>query len=112
MVHDVIERFRYRFQLWRRERGADWGGPEGNRVTAFEPPPPIDPKHTAILTDSTPTFVVSLDCGISRGRCALFAGLCRSRVVSALRKTRFFHPLCRLGVFLDFAYGHRHGGRR
>jgi hypothetical protein len=38
--------------------GRRLGGPEGNRVTTFEPPPPIDPKHTAILTDSTSTSVV------------------------------------------------------
>ena len=43
-MSDVIERFRYRFQLWRRERGSDWRGPEGNRVKTFESPPHSEPR--------------------------------------------------------------------
>jgi hypothetical protein len=64
MLQDVIERFRYRFELWRRERGADWKGATGERVSTFSDEKPEDswqsvpPEKRVILTDSTPRFVV------------------------------------------------------
>ena len=64
MLEDVIERFRYRFELWRREQGADWKGPTAERVSASSEENPEDswqsvpPEKRVILTDSTPRFVV------------------------------------------------------
>ena len=64
MLQDVIERFRYRFELWRREQGADWKAPTGERVSASSEEKPEDswqsvpPEKRVILTDSTSRFVV------------------------------------------------------
>ena len=75
MLQDVIERFRYRFQLWRREQREDWIGPPGTRLpnyreymheasAAARVARPEDswrsvaPKHRVILTDSTPRFIL------------------------------------------------------
>jgi hypothetical protein len=64
MLQDVIERFRYRFELWRREQGADWKGLTGERVSAPSEEKPenswqsVPLEKRAILTDSTPQFVV------------------------------------------------------
>jgi hypothetical protein len=58
MMHDVIERFRYRFELWRRERREDsmWGGkwpelsPEPrDRISYYLD----DPKRAELLIEST-----------------------------------------------------------
>jgi len=53
MIHDVVERFRYRFQLWRREQREDYlGAPRSG--------PPEEPdyverfsKHPELVTEST-----------------------------------------------------------
>jgi hypothetical protein len=64
MLQDVIERFRYRSELWRRDQGADWKGPTGERLPASSEEKPEDswqsvpPEKRVILTDSTPRFVV------------------------------------------------------
>ena len=64
MLQDVIERFRYRFELWRREQDADWKGPTGERLPAYSQEKPEDSWQSVprekrlILTDSTPRFVV------------------------------------------------------
>ena len=64
MLQDLIERFRYRFALWRREQGADRKGPTGERVLASSEEKPEDswqaitPEKRVILTDSTSRFVV------------------------------------------------------
>ena len=64
MLQDVVERFRYRFELWRREQGADWKGPTGESVSTFSEEKPEDswqsipPEKRVILTDSTSRFVV------------------------------------------------------
>jgi hypothetical protein len=64
MLQDMIERFSYRFELWRRERRTKWSG-------AREKPVPISdeelredswqsipPQKRIILTDPTPRFVL------------------------------------------------------
>ena len=67
MLQDVIERFRYRFELWRRDRrehsmfGGKW--PELSREPrdrqAIEDSwRSVAPKHRVILTDSTRRFIV------------------------------------------------------
>ncbi|SRR6266478_3117619 len=64
MLQDVIERFRYRFELWRRQQGADWKRPTGERVAASSEEKAEDswqsvpPDKRVILTDSTPRFLV------------------------------------------------------
>src|SRR6266436_4922652 len=55
MMHDVLERFRYRFQLWHRERREDLlgiprtGTPEERDYLSDY----SDPKRAVLLTEST-----------------------------------------------------------
>ena len=60
MIHDVIERFRYRFQLWRREQSEDWLGPPGTHLPDFFDHTSVyaKPKYAVLLTESTPRAVV------------------------------------------------------
>jgi hypothetical protein len=75
MLQDLIERFRYRFQLWRREQREDWIGPPGTRLPNYreymqeasaaarvERPEDswrsIAPKNRVVLMGSTPRFIV------------------------------------------------------
>ena len=71
MIQDVIERFRYRFELWRRERQEDLLGlprndPRSLRQYRAERSAPHrwfkqgDPKYQVILTESTPRFVIRI----------------------------------------------------
>jgi hypothetical protein len=44
MMSEIIERFRYRFQLWRREQREDWRSPPGTHLlpdTEDDPDSPI-----------------------------------------------------------------------
>jgi hypothetical protein len=55
MIHDVIERFRYRFELWRREQREEYFGiPRANSV---EEPDYLsrfsDPKRAMLVSEST-----------------------------------------------------------
>ena len=55
-MHELIERFRYRLELWRHERREDLFGPP---VTH----PPDDPsdyirKYGSVITESTPRFLI------------------------------------------------------
>ena len=61
---DVIERFRFRFQLWHRERREDLFGmpgtdPRSLREYAVErsPDKSNDPTYRAVMIESTPRFV-------------------------------------------------------
>ena len=70
MMRDVLERFGYRFQIWRREQREDWIGPPDTHLPNFREymheasataRPRInweDPKFKVMLTESTPNFVV------------------------------------------------------
>jgi hypothetical protein len=64
MLRDVIERFRYRFELWRRERREEWGGTREKPVPISDggrdedPCQSIPPQKRIILTDPTPRFVL------------------------------------------------------
>jgi hypothetical protein len=66
MIRDIIERFRYRFQLWRRQVRDDYIGPPGTRTPSVReryglPGPTTnweDPKFKVMLTESTPNFIV------------------------------------------------------
>ena len=55
MIRDVIERFRYRFELWRRERLEEFFGIP--RTKSIEEPDYLsrfsDPKRAVLLTEST-----------------------------------------------------------
>ena|SRR6476646_4066248 len=68
MIHDVMERFRYRFELWRREQreGSFWR-PSPRSVDLGEPAIWENPKYEILWTESTPSFImreVSLYVGI------------------------------------------------
>ncbi len=49
-MRDIIERFRYRFELWHRERLEDLFG------TPRTEPRESDPNYAAMLTESAPHF--------------------------------------------------------
>ena len=76
-MRELLERFRYRFELWRREQRDDWIGPPGThppdyraywreysrrfrREESATARPKIwdDPKFRVMLTESTLNFVV------------------------------------------------------
>jgi len=63
MIRDVIDRFRYRFELWWREQRDDWIGPPGTHlpdVHDYASPKLLsmldDPKYEVLLTESTRCF--------------------------------------------------------
>lgn len=56
-MRDIIERFRYRFELWQRERREDLLGVPRTEPLGHPPTKWDDPKYQAILTESTPKFV-------------------------------------------------------
>src|SRR5438552_18241672 len=87
MIHDVIERFRYRFQLWHRERREDlFGMPrtdrrslrewEAERLHTTEPDKMNDPSYAAVVVESTANFVVR-SIGVYFGVIIILAQLCR-----------------------------------
>jgi len=59
-MRELIERFRYRFGLWRREKGEDLLGTPG--IEPLKDSPDIshyrDPRNAAIITESTSQFVL------------------------------------------------------
>ena len=59
MIHDTIERFRYRFELWRREsrEGSFWR-PGPHPVDLGEPAVWEDPQYEILWTESTPRFII------------------------------------------------------
>ncbi len=65
MMRDVIDRFRYRFQFWHRERREDlFGMPRSDSRTLREytdehsPDKANDPSYRAVIVESTPRFVI------------------------------------------------------
>ena len=59
-MRELIDRLRYRFVLWRRERREDlFGTPGGDAYEeARDTSHYHDPRNAAIITESTPRFVV------------------------------------------------------
>lgn len=59
MIRDIIERFRYRFELWRRERREDlFGTPRTDPLDASDDASRYaDPKYAVILSESTARFL-------------------------------------------------------
>jgi len=59
-MRELIDRLRYRFVLWRRERREDLFGTPGGDVyeEARDTSHYHDPRNAAIITESTPRFVV------------------------------------------------------
>jgi hypothetical protein len=83
MMGDVIERFRFRFQLWHRERREDLFGmpgtdPRSLREYAVErsPDKSNDPTYRAVMIESTPRFVIR-SVGVYFGVIIILAQLCR-----------------------------------
>jgi hypothetical protein len=60
MMSELIERFRYRFELWHREqREGAFGAPSGDSTSERDDAARYgDPKFAVILTESTSRFVV------------------------------------------------------
>ncbi len=82
-MRDVIERFRYRFQLWHRERREDlFGMPRSDRRSLREftaeraPDKSNEPSYRAVIIESTPRFVIR-SVGVYFGVIIILAWLCR-----------------------------------
>jgi hypothetical protein len=60
MMREILERFRYRFQLWQREQREDRfrAGPTDPREPSRDISHYRDPRNTAIITESTSRFAV------------------------------------------------------
>ena len=94
MIHDVIERFRYRFQLWRREQREDWFGAPGTHLPDFfDTSVYAKPKYAVLLTESTPRAVVR-SVGVYFGIIIIAAQICR--LVAG------FLPSARFGLSIGF----------
>jgi hypothetical protein len=59
MIQDTIERFRYRFELWRLQRreGSFWRS-DPRPADLGEPALWEDPKYEMLWTESTPRFII------------------------------------------------------
>jgi hypothetical protein len=58
-MHELIERFRYRFQLWWRDRREDYIGPPGTHLpNYFDDSIYSKPKYTVLVTESAPRAIV------------------------------------------------------
>jgi|SRR6266403_3067040 len=89
MMREIIERFRYRFQLWRREQREDLLGPPGTHLADFFDHTSVyaKPKYAVLLTESTPRAVVrSVD--VYFGIIIIAAQICRF-VAGFLPSARF-----------------------
>src|ERR1700687_3646390 len=60
MMRELIERFRYRFHLWRRDRREDLFGPPGTHLPDLDDyAPPASPALQALRkSESIPRFLV------------------------------------------------------
>ena len=88
-MRDIIERFRYRFQLWRREQREDLLGPPGTHLPDFFDHTSVyaKPKYAVLLTESTPRAVVR-SVGVYFGIIIIAAQICRF-VTGFLPSARF-----------------------
>ena len=57
-MRKFIDRFRYRCQLWWRERREDYIGHPGTHPPDKESPVDAEPEHAVLVTESTPRFLV------------------------------------------------------
>src|SRR6266566_5243448 len=59
MMRDLIDRFRYRFQLWWKEQREDLSWPPSSRLADLgEPSIWDDPKYQVLLTEPTHSFII------------------------------------------------------
>src|SRR5690242_12287700 len=58
MMRDLIDRFRYRFQLWWREQREDFTGQPARLADLGEPSIWDDPKYEVLLAEPTHSFIV------------------------------------------------------
>src|SRR6266403_5408538 len=95
MMREIIERFRYRFQLWRREQREDLLGPPGTHLADFFDHTSVyaKPKYAVLLTESTPRAVVR-SVGVYFGIIIIAAQICR--LVAG------FLPSARFGLSIGF----------
>ncbi len=110
-MREIIERFRYRFQLWRREQREDLLGPPGTHLADFFDHTSVyaQPKYAVLLTESTPRAVVrSVDVYFRHHhhRCAdlpICGGLPTIRTFRSVRGLpRFRRPV---DAWYDFQHG-------
>ena len=99
-MRELVERFRYRFQLWRREQREDsFWRPEPTVLDLGPASKWNDPKYRALLTESTSKFVL-------RGVGLYFGGLMFStaiaRLIVRLAPTAQFTALVVLLVLVSF----------
>ena len=76
-MRERIERFRYRFKLWRREQREDsWWRPQPALVDGGDRSKMANPKFRALLTESTWRFIFR-QIGFYFGGLILFTAICR-----------------------------------
>jgi hypothetical protein len=100
MVNDVLERFKYRFQLWRREQREDWIGPPGTHLpnlSDYANPESAhkwdDPKYKVLLTESTLKCLIR---GVGVYFCIIIIAAQICRLIGV------FIPIARFAMFLVF----------
>jgi hypothetical protein len=57
MLRDIIERFSYRFEVWRRQEAPDYFGVQRAAPADLGPKLAKDPKRRVVLTEPTLTFI-------------------------------------------------------
>jgi hypothetical protein len=81
MMHELIERFRYRLQLWWRDRREDYIGPPGTHLPDyFDDSIYADPKYAVLVTESAPRAIVR-SVSVYFGIIFIAAQLCRLLIV-------------------------------
>ena len=93
MIRDIIDRFSYRFELWRRQQPPDYFGVQRTAPADLGTKLAKDPKRRAVLTESTPMF-------IARGFGACFSVIGIVAIICRVFIT--FFPTARLGIIIGF----------
>ena len=99
-MSDLIERFRYRFDLWRREQREDsFWRPEPTVLDLGPASKWNDPKYRALLTESTSKFVLR-GFGVYVG--GLMFSTAMARLILRYAPTAQFTALVALLVLVSF----------
>ena len=100
MMRGLIERFRYRFQLWRREQREDsFWRPEPTVLDLGPASKWNDPKYRVLLTESTSKFVLRVF-GLYFG--GLMFSTAIARLILRLAPTAQFTALVVLLILVSF----------
>jgi hypothetical protein len=94
MMNEVIERFRYRLQLWWRDQREDLSWlPGPHQAGLHDSSKGNDPKYEVVIAESTPRFIIR-GVGVYFGVIIIFSGI--GRLIDT------FVPAARFVVFVAF----------